>query len=801
MKISFFKAPMALTKSYTRRADGTIQKTSYPNVYEVTSIEEDAASLHDLERLLKKHAALGHCLVKGNPTRALSCESRAGTTDSAASTEWIVFDVDGIPGISSIDEFMKAIHFGDVSYVVQWSASFGIPDSVSTPGTNAWPGGIPPLRAHVFVRLTKPLPAQLVKQWLIQLNHSTPMLHAAMALTKTGNAIHWPLDISACQNDKLLYIAPPILKGGIKDPMGKLPRIEYVKRSTETLMPAGAINSTAQNRVLNDKRINEIRAELGYPARKTTYKMHGNTEVMVKPDSCIISDMKTDRGFVYFNLNGGDSWGYYHPEENPDYIHNFKGEPAYLTKELLPEYWEQLTKQAVRTDSGGITYLAFLDRKTSAYWRGTYDANTDILDLNMAKNETQVRHFAKQHGMPLGDYIPEWDMEFDPLSKTRVDLNNQIVNTFQPTVYMQAGAKPKKTATCPKTIYRVINHALGGDAAITDHFMNWLAFILQFKDRTKTAWVLHGTQGTGKGILANNIIRPLLGASQTAMRRMEEFNEPYNGFMEKCFVVFVDEMQAKALINERGVMAKLFNFITEMNITVRNMHVAAHEVRNYCNWIFASNKADPVSIDKQDRRFNVAKYQPIKLVITTDEIEVTIPKELQAFHDYLMCRVVDVAQVNTPIESADRDNMISISESSIDTVGSALIEGNFEFFVDQLPTTEAYQTNALEANKVYAYIDVLKAMMARTKTDGSCNISRDELRTIFEYTIGGIPASPNKFTSLLKHHRIHISKVWVDKTVNGVHVDWKDIAKFPNYSLVVSPPPKPVSTTKLKAVK
>jgi hypothetical protein len=53
---------------------------------------------------------------------------------------------------------------------------------------------------------------------------------------------------------------------------------------------------------------------------------------MLKPDSAVITEMKAERGFVYFNLNGGDSWAYYHPESNPDYIYNFKGEPSYLLK-------------------------------------------------------------------------------------------------------------------------------------------------------------------------------------------------------------------------------------------------------------------------------------------------------------------------------------------------------------------------------------------------------------------------------------------------------------------------------------
>jgi hypothetical protein len=91
--------------------------------------------------------------------------------------------------------------------------------------------------------------------------------------------------------------------------------------------------------------------------------MHGNDEVMAKPDVCTITDMKTERGFVYLNLNGGDSWAYYHPENNPDLIRNFKGEPAYLTKELLPDYWEQLhSKVNATVTSQGLMHLALCDK-------------------------------------------------------------------------------------------------------------------------------------------------------------------------------------------------------------------------------------------------------------------------------------------------------------------------------------------------------------------------------------------------------------------------------------------------------
>ena len=769
MKITFLAASVPLTKTFTKTKT-EITKTPYPMTWEFTSHEENIGSLRDLEAQLTKHAALGHCAIKGTIKRPLVSESRAGATTTSDATEWLVLDLDGIPDTHNkqtmtIDLFLEAMGLKDISYIVQWSASQGIFDSR--------------MRAHIFMLLDKPMAAPLIKQWLIQKNHEVAFLNESMELTKSNNAIRWPLDISACQNDKLIYIAPPDLKG-VKDPFVKKRRIELIKKKHEKVSISSTINSTEKNRALTHARMDKLREDQGLPKRKYTYKAAAGAEVMLKPDSCVITEMKVDRGFVYFNLNGGDSWAYYHPEDKPDYIYNFKGEPAYPTKELLPDYWHEITSSGVtRTSSSGLVYLAFLDRKTSTYWRGHYNTSTDELSINQAKNETQVRHFCAQYGIPIGDYIPEWDLTFDPHSQLRVDFVNKQVNRFSASPYMLA--TPKKVRQCPPTIFKVMHHALGGDLEVTEHFVNWCAYILQKRDRTKTAWVLHGTQGTGKGVLTNNILRPIF-APHCASRRMEELNEKYNHFMADALFVFVDETQIKALGNEKGVMAKLKNFITEELVPLRTMHAVAIEVRNYSNWIFMSNMPDPVMIDKGDRRFNVGRYQTERLHLTDADFA-QIESELQAFHDYLMGYVMDPNKAREITTNADREHMISLTETSVDTVVTALVNGSFEFFIDQLPTDDSHKRNAAALTKVNDYKDTLSALMLRTQAKGSCAISREELRAIMNYVVGNIPESPNKFTSLMKHHRVHMQAVWNgEKTVRGVPVTWVDYAQFPAWS-------------------
>lgn len=782
MQFTFLNAgDVPLTKSYERLPDGTILKSSYPNVWEVTSIAEECKDLASLETALVKHALLGNCLLKGNVARPLVRESRKGSTDRNATTDWLCLDIDGIEPTYvstvkrfdpvtgetqdvevtqavSIDYIMQELGLGEVSYILQWSGSQNI-------------SGLS-LRCHVFVMMTKAISAPLIKQWLIQKNHEVPLLNHHLSLTKTGNALSWGLDITACQADKLIYIAPPTLKG-IKNPLGRMARISRVTKAQDKFDLASRINSTDQNRLLTDTKVLELRDLAGLPKRKLNYKTVGAHEVLAKPGECIATEIKSDRGFVYFNLNGGDSWAYYHPEDNPDFIFNFKGEPTYLTKELLPAYWETLNQQAYRVSSTGETFLAFLERRSSVYWRGTYNSAEDDLLLFAAKNENMVRQFADSNGLRLGDNIPEWDMEFDPHQNVRVDFDNKCINTFQTTQFMRAPHPKKKTAACPPMIFKIISHILCSDVEQIEHFMNWLACVVQTRDRTRTGWVFQGVPGTGKGLLFNKVLKPLFGETQTVIKRAGELSEKWTDYAEGKLIVFIDEIQSSALKDEAGVIANLKNLITEPTVMVRVMNRNAYAVNNFCNWIFASNKPDPIQVDKNDRRFNIGGYQSQEFPRPTDAEIDSIANELQAFYHYLDAYPMDKLAASTPLQSAARSTLIDLSQTTSESTSSALQEGNLQYFLDQLPTGNAWKLNTQTMNHVEEYRKALLTVMLRTRSSGACNIHRDELFTLFDYTVGGMSKSPTTFTKFLGHRQLAIKPVSIEgKTERGISLNW-----------------------------
>lgn len=758
--IVFLAADKPIVKRYELNDQNELIKHSYPNIYEVTSHEEQIASLQDFATSIEAHAKKGHCLLKGTIGRELKCESRAGSTDANDFTSWICLDLDGVQGFATLDAFLTSVGCGDTDYIVQWSSSMGLEGSTD-------------LRCHVFMNLDKEAHPKILKHWLMSLNLTNPLLRSQLELTKTGNSLKWALDVTTCQNDKLLYIATPKFGKGIKDPFARKPRIQFVAKTKHTLtLPYPIPNKEALSESI-DTRLNELRVNAGMPKRrKTAYKFANGVEFISKPDSATITGIKSERGFVYLNLNGGDSWGYYHPEDDPGFIFNFKGEPAYRTEELLPEYWAKVQPQQHQANTatpGGVIYLAFRDFKSGQYYNGFFDPSSNELTLAQARNETQLRHFLKQYNQTLGDFVPDWDLIWEPHNPLIVDLLNQRVNTYQPS-FLYANNQAKMRAPLPALISRIVNHTLGNDKETVDYFWNWLAGIVQGLDMTGTAWILQGIQGTGKGLIYNKILMPLFGHQNTVSKRMEEMESEFTGFMENKFIVFIDEIEKIDSMFQSRLSAKLRTLIAEPEISVRKMYTAPYMAKNYSNLILSSNQVTPVDLPPDDRRHNVGLFQTEKLQITQHEIDNVIPAELPALMTFLKSYAVDPPKLRTPLKNSARTTLISTNRTALDTALDALNTGDLAFFWDHLPSSKNSAMDNMSAIKLMGF----RSLVIELVTSLEPVLTRDDLFVLLDWCVGKIPNSPNKFTSMLKHHRVHLAQIWKNKrNVRGIRVDWK----------------------------
>ena len=761
--ISFLGASVPLTKSFVALKSGAIQKDAYPLVSNVTSYDEEITTPVEFFKAIKHHATQGHCLLKGTLSRPLIQESRRGTTRTDDVTEWICLDFDRHE-CADIESELTRLGLGDVSYVLQYSASHG------TPGTEGT------ISAHVFMLLSAAIAAPELKAWLMDINlkHLKDTIH----LSRSKMLLSWPLDITTCQNDKLLYIAIPKFSG-MKDPVKD--RITLVPKKLHTL-PVARIGGAHINalKVAERKLLNELRKAEDLPLRTAKTSWVGTVEIQNKPDVCTVTETRETGEFVRLNLDGGDSWAYWHHRDNFELIHDFKSDTWYKTKDLVPAYYGDLIEKrkaltSTPTEEGDLI-LAFRDLKTAEYFNGLWNPNTNKLELYRARNETQLDHWMRSHGRVIGDYIPVWEMCYDPLADWVVDEPNHRVNTFRssPYFYLEPNAQAKFPA-----IELLIKHLLGiepGDEALYEHFINWFAVVFQRKGTSNhplTAWVMQGNQGTGKGSLFNKVITPLFGFDNVFAAGVQNVEEGFNGWLQNKLFIMIEEVDVDDFKDKGRISAKLKTYITEPKVPFRQMRQTATYMDTYASFIFASNKKQPVHIEESDRRYNCGNFQRAKLNYPGDA---AIESELEAFAQYLLAHKADRQAADTVMQTAARERIQRLGVSSIEQTCRDILDGDFDALWMSMPDERLLNESGVRTphtDDAQAYAILMRRIFDEIRLETSGSLTRDELQLIMQYNIGSMPKT-NKFTSLIRHHGIETKQIRRNgNKTYGIDVTWR----------------------------
>jgi hypothetical protein len=683
-ELVFLSADVPLSKSFALQPDGSYDKTPYPRVANFTSAAEQVTTTLAMYDAIVAHADQGRCLLKGLVTKPLRDESRAGSTNATQPTDWVCLDIDGLD-VASPDAFIAdhlPAEFHDVSHIVQYSASHGI-DSQG-------------LRAHVFFRLARSVAPDTLKLWLkkINLDHFRSQIEPTASFV----ALRYPLDVTVGQNDKLIYIAPPTCEG-FTDPLAGR-RIAYVAGArdvvTYNFVTQAAVVESETNRLLN-----EIRKNHGLPPKKPRSEWEKGEEVILNPDRASITSERHARGFVYVNLNGGDSFAYWYPEDNPEILRSFKGEPAYRLKDLDPGYYARvtMTEEVAPRELGDAVPFAFREIESDTVYNATWFPSTQILDGPWPTTlGGKLDNFFGQHGLDVPDVVEDWEVAFKPNDPRIVDFEGRFCNRFLPSPYMVAAEK-QDNLSIPHTINRVLWSICGNDQMVLDHFMNWLAFIVQRREKTMTAWIFHGCPGTGKGFFYENIMRPILGEKYCTLKVLKHLEDKFNSDLEQNILYVLDEV---CLNDEKAAgqkLAQLKNLITEQTQSLRAMRANAKQVKNYSNLIFFSNAVDAMTIETGDRRFNVAPRQETPLVLTSLDVEAA-NGELQAFASYLASYPVDERRARTVLETDAKAKLRHASQSAFDQICNAFRAGDLSLFMQYSKSASGSSVDAAPRYRV-----------------------------------------------------------------------------------------------------
>lgn len=792
MLIQFLSAHKPLTKTFALGDKGEIIKHSYPDVARFTSHDELVETPLDFFKVLKAHASKGHCLLKGTLLHSLNNEYRKGLTQAGSPTQWICLDFDRYV-TPDLPTALAKLGINQADSIVQWSSSHG---TAGTEGT---------ISCHVFVLLEEAVPAPVLKLWLQELN----FVHFPdqIGLTRENAALRWPLDISVCQNDKLIYVAPPIFLNNLVDSVST--RIEFVKGKQRTLPISALVYKSPEitRKERFDKRA-ELRAAAGLPLMRKATKWVGDTEVQPSPGEAMITGLLDCSEYVRMNINGGDSFAYWHFKDNFELIRSFKSDLAFYTKELLPQYYTDLCTArdnlANTPNDQGDLVLAFRDFYSDWYYNGTWNRDREELILSRTKSETRLEHWLMSHARPIPSFFPIWTMAYNPRADYIVDEDRHRINTYAASTYRR-NARVREVSfkeECP-TIHKIMWNLIGSDADVELSFTHWLALIFQNLAKPRVSWTFHGIEGTGKGLFINDVLVPLFGKNNMALKRASQLNDQFNGWLEQTQIVFVDEVAVEDFKEKGAITANLRNYITEPTLSVRKMQTQSYEVPSYCGFIFSSNRPQPVYIPPTDRRYNLGRFQQNKLPMTDHERWTLIPQELQAFADYIMSVTVNTELANAICHTPDRDRIQKLAITSVEAAASAIINGDLDRLWDRMPDDDilnASNINSPAASNAVAYSILMKAIarsiLNKEKTYDRLSIA--ELQIIF-MRVSGMDSAVGRFDKFLEHVNITLTRMRRGKKrFQGILVTWNVNDELLAYfdELFSEVPPR-----KLKAVK
>lgn len=795
MHVVFLSSRVPLTKTFVGR-DGIIKSTPYPQVAQVSSHQEAVATLEDFAAALKKHAALGRCLFNGHLLRPLVNESRAGMT-AKAQREWVVFDFDKVPG-SSAEDIIKTYlpaECQQVSYIAQLSASMHRPDNTS------WSG-------HIFMLLEEPIDEMRLKAWFEFLNFNVPALTAELKLSDSQQALHWPLDRTVAYSSKLIYIAPPKIYG-FKSPVTDPITLVKKKRAKLAIPAFQPIDSY----VVRGK-INALRRDVGLPdISYETTKWNGE-DVLTATEVMSVADVKASGNhYIRFNLNGGDSHAYYIDLRNPELIGNFKGEPFLKTADAAPELYKALRKVAARAvtkpalNEAAEVMAFYATNRSAQVMTGLFDPLNNFIRLDES-NARAAQAWLAEYGVVRSGDLPHIDIVFNPADESpQYFYGSTTFNVFTPTAYMSQTKSSNKASTfkeVPTVISKIITSVLGSpEPPVIDHFMNWLAYIFQFRKKSTTAWIVHGRTGTGKGALYNLILKPLFGNDFCQTINYKTIMRDFNGQLERALIVWVDEADAGAVENDRELMMKIKTWVTEPAFEINRKGVNAYTADNYSNFILSSNMRTPAVITKDDRRFNVPPRQENPLHLTPNEV-LQIGTELETFADVLKRWPVNEIAVRQVLESEARDAMHEASTPINQLIAEAVLEGDLQFFVDRTPSDiEAQSDFGNRLNPLPMYKDLLGRFQEDAAAQHATLLNDADLFVLFRTMIPDTRFFQDSRVWRKRHFkslgldtdkRVRIPGEW-DKRGYGVLVQWKQA------DMDAAPKPKDASESNVTLIK
>lgn len=225
-----------------------------------------------------------------------------------------------------------------------------------------------------------------------------------------------------------------------------------------------------------------------------------------------------------------------------------------------------------------------------------------------------------------------------------------------------------------------------------EYFLNWLAYILATNKKTRTAILLRGIPGTGKGVFWEQILTYYYGDNFTLTLENDSLK---SNFTPKGLdrVMFVLYNEIKGDFRDGNAMyEKLKMHITDSVIRIEEKGVQALQLDNHFNALLFSNNKTPLQIQSGDRRYSIfsTRARTLRDVALEDfkETEVqfieNIQKERDNFLIDLACFQYDRVKATTCMDTEEKEAIYRASMTKIEILADKVRNLDENYLVNEL---------------------------------------------------------------------------------------------------------------------
>ena len=342
--------------------------------------------------------------------------------------------------------------------------------------------------------------------------------------------------------------------------------------------------------------------------------------------------------------------------------------------------------------------IVFIDTLTSRYMGGCFEPGMEDYIIRPLTTIDHVKQFCHYHKLPIPEIFSRARHELVFASNEMFDYKKGFVNKYIATSLLKNPVPKGHISKLPENIDKIIDHVLASDKEIKSQFYNDLAWFIQNRQKLITTYLFQGTEGTGKGFLFTNILRPILGSMYCTQADQDAFGNRFNSFLQDNVLVLVNEVSGNFSKSENGnlcTIEKMKIAITDEYIQIEGKNKDRINGKNNCSFLFATNRPHGVTLSDSDRRFNVAPWQTQKLHDTKwwpgyNDLKILVSDELQEFVWYLKQFNVDATKIGHVIENDPKKLLQIMSQSNADQFFKAVKDGDYIWLKDHLIVNDAY---------------------------------------------------------------------------------------------------------------